>query len=57
MWLLVKYFLFVGSLGFTRLIQDYSSGPGTPLAHKIGMGWVGACWRFLLRVGDCYQPA
>jgi hypothetical protein len=26
---LVKYFLCVGNLGFTRPIQDYSSGPGT----------------------------
>ena len=26
--LLVKYFLCVGNLGFTRPIQDYGSGPG-----------------------------
>ena len=26
---LVKYFLCVGNLGFTRPIQDYGSGPGT----------------------------
>ena len=31
---LVKCFLCVGNLGFTRPIQDYGSGPGTPLAHK-----------------------
>ena len=37
--LLVKYFLYVGNLGFTRPIQDYGSGPGTPLAHK--KGWDG----------------
>ena len=29
-----KYFLCVDNLGFTRPIQDYGSGPGTPLAHK-----------------------
>ena len=31
---IVKDFLYVGFLGFTRPIQDYGSGPGTPLAYK-----------------------
>ena len=30
----VFLFLCVGNFGFTRPIQDYGSGPGTPLAHK-----------------------
>ena len=29
-----------GQFGFTRPIQDYGSGPGTPLAHKLE-GWDG----------------
>ena len=30
----VFLFLCVGNFGFTRPVQDYGSGPGTPLTHK-----------------------
>ena len=54
-------FLVCGQFGYIRPFQEYGSGPGTPLAHKLegcnGMGCVGAWWRFLLRAEDCQQPA